>query len=332
MRIELKQGAVAIAAPAKVNFFLEVLGKRSDGFHEIETVMCPIDLFDHLVIEPTSDEKITLEVQTPSPADIADGLGPNRELRESAWAVPTDASNLVVRAAERVREELGLKHGCRIQLLKRIWTQAGLGGGSSDAAAALVGCLLLWDRWDRQLAERLAAELGSDIAFFLGCPERIGLALATGRGERITTIPASPQLNMVVMHPPSGCSTKEVYQQYQPSESKRTTQEIIAACKTGQTGKIGAQLFNALQSPASKVCPWIAKQLRLLQASGHAFGLMTGSGSSCFALIESEPASIADQLSAVSKAAQEVGISRTCAVATFFAPPVEEQLTTQRGC
>src|SRR3989454_549926 len=154
---------LVLNAAAKINLALEVLGKRDDGYHEVATVMQAVDLSDRLVIED------------------AEGL----ELRVSAPDLPSDGRNLVVRAAHALREATAVSRGARITLDKRIPVAAGLGGGSADAAAALVGLSRLWGlRWPAARLAELAVTLGTDVPFFL----RGGAALGTGRGERIEPV------------------------------------------------------------------------------------------------------------------------------------------------
>src|SRR5512145_2350061 len=154
---------LVLSAAAKVNLTLEVLGKRPDGYHEIATVMQTVDLADRLTLEDAE----TLELDA------------------SAAGVPTDGTNLALRAAMALRETVGITRGVRISLDKRIPVAAGLGGGSADAAAVLLGLNRLWGlRWPRARLEAIAVTLGMDVPFFL----RGGGALATGRGEQLEPV------------------------------------------------------------------------------------------------------------------------------------------------
>ncbi|MGH7345206.1 MAG: 4-(cytidine 5'-diphospho)-2-C-methyl-D-erythritol kinase [Candidatus Rokuibacteriota bacterium] len=151
---------LALSAAAKVNLALEVLGRRDDGYHEIATVMQTVDLSDRLVLEE---------------ADVL-------ELRTTASDVPTDGTNLALKAASTLRDMAGVSRGVRITLDKRIPVAAGLGGGSTDAAAVLVGLNRLWGlRWPTARLAEAAVQLGMDVPFFL----RGGVALGTGRGEQL---------------------------------------------------------------------------------------------------------------------------------------------------
>ena len=172
------EGGVECLAPAKLNVFLEVLGKRADGYHELETLMVVVDLYDTLRVIDDPGGAIALRCDDPS--------------------LPTGRENLVVRAAERLREASGIERGATIDLLKAIPAQAGLGGGSSDAAAALLALDRLWNlQTPPDRLDALAGEIGSDVAFFLHPPA----ALCRGRGERggaglaVEGVPLCPDLS-----------------------------------------------------------------------------------------------------------------------------------------
>jgi 4-diphosphocytidyl-2-C-methyl-D-erythritol kinase len=174
-----------LEAAAKINLALEVLGKRPDGYHEIATVMQTVDLSDRLALED---------------AEVL-------ELSASAPDIPTDETNLALRAARALRDAAGIERGARITLDKRIPVAAGLGGGSTDAAATLVGLNRLWGlRWPVARLGEVAVTLGMDVPFFL----RGGAALGTGRGERLEPL-AGGALALVLVHPRVGANTAEIY-------------------------------------------------------------------------------------------------------------------------
>ena len=177
---------VVLRTSAKVNLALEVLGKRGDGYHEIATVLQAVDLSDRLKLE-TAD---TLSLHTDDPD------------------LPTDDGNLVMRAARLLQKAAGIEAGARIQLAKRIPVAAGLGGGSSDAAATLWGLSRLWRLgWPKARLQELAVELGMDVPFFLGS----GRAVARGRGERLAALPGGGGYALVLVNPRVPLSTREVY-------------------------------------------------------------------------------------------------------------------------
>jgi 4-diphosphocytidyl-2-C-methyl-D-erythritol kinase len=180
-------GPLRARCPAKVNLVLRVLGRRADGFHELRTVFQAIDLWDTLDVEP----------------------GPGIELRCDTPGIPSDRTNLVVRAAEALRDAAGRPDlGACLTLRKGIPAGGGLGGGSSDAAGALLLLARFWNLRVRgsELA-RIAARLGSDVPFFLTG----GTALGTGRGERIRSLPFAGSRPLVLGIPPFPTSTGEVY-------------------------------------------------------------------------------------------------------------------------
>ncbi len=272
MLIERRSDAIRIKAPAKLNLFLEVLGKRADGFHEIESLMCPISLCDTIEVSPGSSNEVELVVQFPEePAAVARTRLP-REEPDPAWLIPSDSSNLVVKAVECVRAALGIEQGCKIRLTKEIPAAAGLGGGSSDAAAAVVASMLMWDRWDRSLADSICARLGSDLNVFLGDENQIGLTAARGRGEICEVMWFTPELHFIVTHPPAGCATKAVYANWHGSSSPKSMEPMLEACKNADHRAIGSLLFNALESSARKVTPWVDEQLSFFSA--FEFGIM----------------------------------------------------------
>jgi 4-diphosphocytidyl-2-C-methyl-D-erythritol kinase len=172
-----------LMAPAKINWTLEVLGRRPDGFHNVKTILQTIDLFDSLELETAAE--LTLEA-------TGEGLPPPQE-------------NLTMRAARLLQERTGYSGGARMRLTKTIPVAAGLAGGSSDAAAALRGLDRLWGLAlpHERLAE-MAAEVGSDVPFFL----RGGTALAEARGERITPLPDAPRTAILVVVPPLSIAQK----------------------------------------------------------------------------------------------------------------------------
>ncbi len=250
-----------LRAPAKINLFLEVLGKRPDGYHELATLMLAVSLYDSLVLQPAETEAVELECDHP-------GLS-------------TGADNLVCRAVQLVRERFGIRNGVRIRLGKRIPLAAGLAGGSSDAAATLAGLNLLW-RLGLSQADliRLGGELGSDVAFFFASPA----AWCTGRGEIVQPVPLGRPLDLVLVCPPVGLSTAQVFGRLkvpaEPLDGNRLRQAVAA----GDVAELGWALHNRLQPTAEELCPVVAQVCRRLARTGPMGVLMTGSGSTVFAL------------------------------------------------
>jgi 4-diphosphocytidyl-2-C-methyl-D-erythritol kinase len=250
-------------AAAKVNLALEVLGKRADGYHELVTVMQAVDLSD----------RITLET--------ADGL----ELRTRADGVPDDGRNLALRAATALREAAGIERGARIGLDKRIPVAAGLGGGSTDAAAVLLGLNRLWRlRWPVERLAEVATGLGMDVPFFL----RGGLALATGRGEQVERL-RGRSLGLVLVNPRFAMSTAEMYGRVTPAmyTDGRRVKGMLAALEQRSTARLAASLYNGLEDVAAVAQPAIGRMRAALLAAGALGAIMSGSGPTVFGIARS---------------------------------------------
>ncbi|MCE9529953.1 MAG: 4-(cytidine 5'-diphospho)-2-C-methyl-D-erythritol kinase [Planctomycetes bacterium] len=259
-------GSVHVLAPAKINLYLEVLGKRPDHFHAIETLILAVELFDELAFEPDQSGIVTLTCDNPELS-----VGPD---------------NLVLKAARLLKEKTGRSDGAAIRLTKKIPWAAGLGGGSSDAAATLAGLNELWKLGlsTPELAA-IGSELGSDVPYFFYTPA----AWCTGRGEEVTPVAVGRSFSLVLVKPPFGLNTAEVYRELRmaegsPPPSDRSLPEAVTALAEGDVEKLARCLQNRLQEPAMRLCPPIASLHRRLQDSGAAGSLMTGSGSCMFAL------------------------------------------------
>jgi 4-diphosphocytidyl-2-C-methyl-D-erythritol kinase len=255
---------LVLRASAKVNLVLEVLGKRPDGYHELSTVMQAVDLFDRLTVEAAAT--ITLETSEP--------------------ALPTDDRNLVVRAAHLLREAAGIETGARIVLDKRIPLAAGLGGGSSDAAATLLGLNRLWRlRWRRERLVELAVKLGMDVPFFLGR----GRALGTSRGEVLSALPAVGGYALVLVNPGVGLSTQEVYGRVPPGwrAEAEGTKRMLDALKKRSVVRVAGALTNHLEHWVEPTLPVIGRMKAALLAAGALGAAMSGSGPTVFGLARS---------------------------------------------
>ena len=268
--------SLTVQAPAKLNLFLRVVRRRSDGFHDLETVMTAVNLFDTLTFEPNASSEIQLRV-------LMAGTR-NRSSRPAA-PIPTGADNLVIRAAQLLKDHAGISAGVRITLIKRIPSAAGMGGGSSDAAATLAGLNRFWQlsRTQGELMD-LAAQLGSDIGFFLGASST---AVCRGRGELIEPLRFPTSLYFVVARPHSGLSTPAVFKQCTPGVSARGIDEFVHSLKQQGLGHTVRLLLNDLQGPAERLNDEV-RQLRehfsKLPVLGHQ---MTGSGTSYFGICAS---------------------------------------------
>lgn len=245
---------IRLTAHAKINWYLEITGKRPDGYHTLETVFQTIGLGDEL----TFDRADSLVVSCSDPS------------------LPVDERNLVTRAALRLREALGESRGARIHLEKISPMGAGLGGGSADAAAALVGLQTLWGKaLPEDRLKALAVSLGADVPFFLTG----GLCLGTGIGEVLTPLPPIPKTWMVVVWPGFGVPTKDAY-------ARVKLPFADAAPKRASDPR--ASLFNRFESlvfPAYPALQGVKDDIRQAGASGV---LMSGSGSAVFGLVSNE--------------------------------------------
>ncbi|MEM6331344.1 MAG: 4-(cytidine 5'-diphospho)-2-C-methyl-D-erythritol kinase [Planctomycetota bacterium] len=280
-----------------MNLYLDVLGRRGDGFHELETLITPISLFDTLRVAPSAagDPSLTLRVHdlrppTPGPTD-GDGPAPGGD------PIPTGSDNLVIRALATLRERLGVSAGAVVDLWKRIPSRAGLGGGSSDAAAALHAGQHLWNKRlpPGELAG-IAAEIGSDVPALLAA----GATVCRGRGERVTPTPLPAGMACVLVQPPVGLGAGQVFSQLEPSDygaplhdaagsgqlESRPLERLIAALRGGRLADAAPLMQNRLQAAAERLTPWIDRLRHAMAGLPVAAHQMSGSGSVYFGLCE----------------------------------------------
>ena len=265
----IRQGPrIRIDAPAKINLFLELHGRRDDGYHELETVMVPISIWDSLIVGSREDSRLNLKCQW------APGIAPRDPL-------PTSGENLVSKALALLQQHAGVAQGADIWLTKRIPAQAGLGGASTDAAAALVAGNRLWNLGLplEELVD-LAAELGSDVPFFLFD----SAALCTGRGEKIQRLQLGGRLSLVVVKPSRGLSTAAVFGVASIADTPVDSKDVIAALRRSDVASIGACLFNRLESAATQLSSEVQHLATVFDSLDVCGRQMSGSGSSYFAL------------------------------------------------
>jgi len=254
---------LTLQAHAKLNLTLEVLVKRPDGYHEISTILQAISLVDTITFE----------------------LGESLDFHCNVPSLQTP-DNLVLKAARLLRETTSSNKGAQISLTKTIPVAAGLGSGSTDAAAALVGLNQLWElNLSLEKLAELAAKLGSDAAFFL----HGGTALALGRGEQITPLPPTPQLWLVLLQPsvePVPNKTAQLYSQLNPSHftSGQYTQKLVA--HLNHSGKVeDSFLFNVFEQVALDFFPKLSEYRSILLKAGARSVHLGGSGPALFALV-----------------------------------------------
>ncbi len=308
---------VEVRTPAKLNLFLEVLGRRADGYHELETLMVPVSLWDWLSFSSlppgAAHESGTIESgpgqlgshasaivfsgqwasqgwggdqdHSPSPPTASSSRGAGPDGSSNQHPIPQGADNLVVKAVELLRRRAGTDAGATIRLVKQIPLAAGLGGGSSDAAAALAAANVAWRLgYSARELMPLAAEVGSDVPFFLAR----AAAVCRGRGERVEPLGPLALCHFVIVQPPEGLATADVYRRCRPAASPQTSGALVAAliaalCR-GDLCAAGRHLHNALQPAAEQLSPWIARMKEDFDRLGLAGHQMTGSGASYFGL------------------------------------------------
>lgn len=260
---------IDILAPCKINLHLRVLDKRADGFHDIESVFQLVSFSDELSIS-ISGEKGSLEI-----------LSPNLQL---------PSVNTVSQAVELFRDLTDIKDGLRVNLIKHVPCGAGLGGGSSDAAATLkaLNSLFSADVEKKSLFD-MAAKIGSDVPFFLTG----GAALVSGRGEKISSIPCRPDLFGVLVNPGVHVSTPEAYglvDRWQ-EKKKRTTESWLSFESLGDHYKKPPKEWefeNSFTEPVSELYPVVLELREKLRDYGANFTDMSGSGSSVYGIFENE--------------------------------------------
>ena len=259
-------------SPCKVNLVLNILGKRPDGFHELETLMQPVNLCDRLAFDRLTHGGIEFTCSEPS--------------------LPVDSSNLVVRAAEKFFDTASIRGGVGIHLEKTIPLAAGLGGGSGNAANTL---LALNELFEKPLSSDaligLAASLGSDVPFFFEARP----ALAVGRGEQVSWLDPFPALSgraILLVHPGFGISTSWAYQslgRFPSSLHGRPGRaaEVAGFLSAGDLDGAARGFHNTLETSAHEKFPILALYQEFLRERGAVATLMSGSGSTTFAIFDS---------------------------------------------
>ena len=273
MYLQKSAAGVVVQAPAKLNLFFEVLGKREDGYHEVETLVTPVDLYDTLYFAERGDGQVSLSCHRASGHWGTDGN----------WLadLPEGSENLVVRAVELLRRRSGERRGASLRLVKRIPTAAGLGGGSSDAAAALAAANAGWSlAWSWQELAKLGAELGSDVPLFFAR----GPALCRGRGERVAPVAALGAWHYVLVRPPAGLSTAAVYRACVPAQPTRDPGPLMEALSRGALAEAGRAMFNRLEPAAESLSPWIRRLRAEFEETDCVGHQMSGSGTCYFGL------------------------------------------------
>jgi 4-diphosphocytidyl-2-C-methyl-D-erythritol kinase len=280
-------------APAKVNLWLDVLARRPDGYHELDTGLLALELADEVEARATDEPGVRLELAGPfASADV-----------------PSDERNLAWRAAAACLEALGETRGVELRLTKNVPSQAGLGAGSADAAAALLACETALGRsLDEDRARAALARLGSDCVFFRAA-ESTGLARCTGRGERVEVLAPPPEgWRVALLVPDVGAPTAAVYGALPTSLSLRDAASTVRAglLQLDERAARGA-LFNGLEEAALSAVDGLAPWRELLDGCGAAHFRLSGSGSSFFGLFR-DPQEAVRCLTPLAQAARSRGL------------------------
>lgn len=281
---------------AKVNLYLEVVNKRKDNYHNIKTLFERIDLADTVILKPLADRKI--------------------QLTSNHKNLPDDSSNLAFRSAQLLQESLNVMQGVQIKLLKRIPVGSGLGGGSSDAAAVLIGLNKLWRlKLSQNQLVNFAGKLGSDVAFFI---YNSPFAQGEGKGERITSLGSLNKVRLwhVLVVPKIHVSTPLIYKEWDSHEKltkpKLNAKILYSAVRKKSLPLLGKTLYNSLEPVTTKLYPEVSRIKEKLLQLGLKAILMSGSGPAVFAIVSSrkEARAIAGQMRKEKKTWQ-VFVART---------------------
>lgn len=279
---------LAERAYAKINLTLDVLGKRTDGYHDVEMIMQTVDLSDLIWLEETSAAQIDVE--------------------SSASNIPLDSRNLAAVAARLFQDQVGIRRGLRIRIEKQIPVAAGLGGGSADAAAVLRGLNRLYDtRLSLDELAAMGASVGSDVPFCVygGC------AVARGRGEQITPISHVMKAWVVLVRPPVYVSTADVYNSLTSKDHVHMvqTERVLSSLSANDFTRLRGQVTNGLAETTFRLYPEVQLMRQKVQNITKAPVYMSGSGPTLFSLVPTQ--SVAQRVyNAMRGFSKEVYLSR----------------------
>ena len=271
---------ICLNAYAKINWTLDILGTRPDGYHQMDMLMQSVDVCDTLWLEEA--EALSLcSAGTEAENTASDGL--------SSQAVMYDQSNLVYRAALALKQRFGVDRGARIRLQKCIPSGAGMGGGSADAAAALIGLNRLWHLGlDRQQLCAIGLTLGADVPFMLTG----GLARVGGIGEEITPLFPAPRVPLVLMQPCDGLSTGKIFCTYDALGQERIPRPDNALAQSallkGDLPVLASAMNNVLEAVSLPARPALEEALSAIRQTGAVRAMMTGSGSVVYGVFQTD--------------------------------------------
>ena len=272
-----------LKARAKINWTLDILGRREDGYHLMDMLMQSVELADEIVLE----EADCLQLRSRANANATTAV---TSQEAAADPVPFDERNLAYRAALALQQYTGCQKGAIITLQKNIPSGAGMGGGSADAAAVLIGLNHLWHLGlSKEELLTLGLKLGADVPFMITG----GLARVGGIGEKIVSLSPAPHVWLVLMQPCDGLSTKDIFTAYDDPDSGLTiahprTTAAQEALLSGDLSALAAAMDNVLESVSVAKRPAIAQAARQLEEAGAVRGMMTGSGSVVYGVFANE--------------------------------------------
>ncbi|MGH2807183.1 MAG: 4-(cytidine 5'-diphospho)-2-C-methyl-D-erythritol kinase [Actinomycetota bacterium] len=255
---------------AKLNLFLRVLGRRGDGYHELESIFHTVALGDDLLVVPTSSGEVDIDMR----------------LEGAVGAIPEVHENLVSIAAQRLIERGATNGGIAVEIVKRIPFGAGLGGGSGNAAGILVALNELWDmRLTNEDLQQVAGLVGSDVPFCLGG----GTALATARGEQLTQLPSPISMDFVLGISNEPLSTRDVYDAWDDitSEEEISSAPMALALGSGEVEEVASLLHNDLEPASFGLRPELGDLKDAMGAAGALGAAMSGSGPTIFGIARS---------------------------------------------
>ncbi|MEC2157539.1 4-(cytidine 5'-diphospho)-2-C-methyl-D-erythritol kinase [Virgibacillus halodenitrificans] len=251
-------------APAKINLSLDVLSKRDDGYHNVEMIMTTIDLSDRVMLSEIAEDRIEVAL-------------------ESRY-VPSDERNLAYKAAKVFKDTYRIRKGVRINIEKSIPVSAGLGGGSTDAAAVLRGLNRLWSlNIPTEKLQEMGDMIGTDVPF---CVQG-KTAIATGRGEKIERLPSPPPGWVVLAKPDIGVSSRTIFQRIDMKEiSHPNTSQILRALNSGDFQSMCDYIGNSLEAITMNLHPEVLRIKKAMVQAGASGVLMSGSGPTVYGLVE----------------------------------------------
>ena len=258
---------ISINAMAKINLGLDVLRRRENGYHDVKMIMQTVNIYDTLDFVKLQESKIVVKTDT--------------------MELPTDENNLIYKAAKLLFEKCGVIEGVEITLTKRIPIAAGMAGGSTDAAAALVGINALFDlNLSMDELKEIGVKIGADVPY---CIEG-GTALSEGIGEILTKLPDAPDCFVVVAKPEISVSTKYVYENLHANELKYhpDIDGMVKAIRENDLDGVCKRMENVLETVTETKYPVISELKKLLKDAGAENSLMSGSGPTVFAIFKEE--------------------------------------------